>query len=632
MIELKPPHLTAVPERTMRAVERRAHERVRGNFTLWYESPKGWSRLTAVDISQGGMGLISPQEFQTREVLLRVGVDAQQVVFKAEAVWSTPGTFQGNPVFRYGVRYTEITSDQLEALLKMLDATAPTSAVPLPSTEPQSDGATAIVQKLSSEDAYELMVAPLEISNGRVRIAVLDDTPEYLNDIVAKLEKLTGLQVFGVEVRGRASIVATLEALYPEELRASSISLVDRDGRKLWAFIQEKALRRHCQDFHIEPLPGGGGVVRYVIDNKHDSRLLATPDGRNNTAIRLTQNEYQEVCRVIESAANMVDGPGSRLESITLKHGTDSDGRVLKYELANGPTFSFRVIGNSKFLRPVTSLGMPDDVLEEWKAAVFEPEGVVAVVGRPSSGKNTTMLAGLSLLPLHERNDVSIERPIEIVVDGLKQVPIKDESEALPVLQDLLSGRPTSVYINETKANDTAQALIAAGRNGFKLFTTFHAAGALYGPERLQDFGISLRSSSVVFSTILAQKLLGRLCSCAIEYRLTELCRTKWDQRYPQLIEADAKQQLRGPKPGGCEVCAGTGYRDMVGIFEILRFSDEIKQAFAEGAAPAQVLPLAREQGFRPMVDCAIEHVIAGVTSVREVLTNCVTGFRDDNA
>ncbi len=496
------------------------------------------------------------------------------------------------------------------------------------------DDIRGVVLKLPSADAFDLKIGPLRLRNHVLDIAVLDDSDDaYLNDIKMRVREITGLEVGLVEVRTREQIFDILNDLYPAEQRTSAAQLLERDGITLWKYIQETALRRHCQDFHIEPLPDGkGGVVRFVIDNRHDDRNKATPNGERGTAIRLSENEYLQVCRRIRSEAEMPEGPGSRLESIRLVRDVASaDGRVLRYKIHTGETFSLRVLGNAKYLRPLDQLGMSQAVQEGWMAAVAAPEGLHMVVGPPSSGKNTAVIGSIAELPLSTRNDITIEHPIEIIVDGLKQIEVSSDKDALKQLEDLLSGRPTLVYITEMKSEDMARAVLSAGRTGFQVVTTGHAPNALMVPLRMLDLNVPIRSSASTIKTVLASRLVARLCDCSKPRRLTPKLREYFKPRFARLIEADDASALRGPGDG-CERCAGTGYKDMIGVFELLRFTEEVENAFASGLTPRQVLPIAREQGYIPMLEAGIDYVIDGTTSMAQILSKFDTGVYDRDA
>lgn len=489
----------------------------------------------------------------------------------------------------------------------------------------------ALVEKFPSSDAFALTAAPISLANGEMRVAVLDESDETLKNT---LERVTRMRVAMVRW-DRERITNRLRQLYPRGSRISSAVLTETTGIELWDRIQETTLRRHAQNVFIHKTEDNAGVIRWVVDNVYDDAATPTSSGRRDDqtycAMALSTEQYEMLSRRIEEQASINEGVSSALASITLRRDVASaEGRVLRYTTTLGKTYFIRVVGSAKTLRSVEDLGMPADIRERWLAAVHGPEGLHGCVGPSGAGKNTTIAASYLTLARSRRNDVSIERPRELIIPNVRQIELSENDDPRKVLEDMLSAQPTSLYFTETKRTDIANVLSEAGRTGFQIITTWHSRSCLDAPDRLVDLGVSARNVAAALSTVLAQRLLPRLCDCHSKVpplTLTDVAKRVLEgQGAMALVDLAASGALARANPAGCAKCAYTGYNGLIGVFELLVLDADVKRGIQNGLLPEDLLPAAVACGYKPMLQSAYEFVADKRTSLEAVANMLKTG------
>jgi len=490
----------------------------------------------------------------------------------------------------------------------------------------------ALVEKFPSEDAFGIFAAPIALEAGTIHLAVLD-----ASDVATKgaIEHVTRMRVELVSWP-RERIAERLRQLYPHESRSVTKLTSESSGIELWDRIQHITLRRHAQNLFIHPLDGGGGVARWVIDGRYDDSALATetgerPDG-TLCALRLNQAQYDMLARRIERQAAMPEGTSSALTGIALRRdAAEAEGRVLRYLPTTGSAYFIRVLGSAKTLRTIEGLGIPKHIEAPWLAAIHGPMGLHAVVGPSGAGKNTTIAASLMTLRRSRLNVVSVERPRELTIPDVRQIELGDKDDPRQVLEDMLSCQPSLLYFTETKKDDVAEVLTQAARTGNQIVTSWHSRSALDAPDRLVDLGLTPRNAAASVDTVLAQRLLPRLCDCHSDVEPLELTdvvkRMLAAKGRSDLVDLAGDGKLWRPNEHGCPKCAYTGYNGLIGVFELLVMSPELKALVKNGALPVELEPVAVEQGYRPMIEAAYDYVRDGRTTLEAVASILITGF-----
>lgn len=409
----------------------------------------------------------------------------------------------------------------------------------------------------------------------------------------------------GAPTNGAAVADASLEEVEAAQ-EASVIKLVND--------LLIEAIKERATDVHIEPYEREL-IVRYRIDGVLERANVPPTINRFGAAI---------ISRLkIMANLNIAEKRKPQDGRITFRHRADGgtrgvqehDLRVSVIPMLFGEGVVLRILSKSAVLLSLDDLGMPPHVLAPWDNLITRPHGILLVTGPTGSGKSTTLYASLNRIVSDEIKVITVEDPVEYHVAGVNQIQVNHKVglDFATGLRSVLRHDPDVVMIGEIRDKETAETAVQASLTGHLVFSTLHTNDAPSATTRLLDMGVEpfLVASSV--EGVLAQRLVRRICEdCIHEY-----------QPEPADIPAsfampDSRLLRRG---AGCRTCRNTGYKGRVGIYELLRLSDRVREmimsrvnapAIAAAAQQDGDLSVLREDGF--------DKVRAGVTTIHEVM------------
>jgi type IV pilus assembly protein PilB len=264
---------------------------------------------------------------------------------------------------------------------------------------------------------------------------------------------------------------------------------------------------------------------------------------------------------------------------------------------------------------------MPEDTLVRWMDVIHKPNGIILVTGPTSSGKTTTLYATLNELNKIEDKIITTEEPVEYEIEGLIQVPINPEIGVTfaSCLRAILRQDPDKILVGETRDLETAEISIQASLTGHVVFTTLHTNDAPSAVTRLRDMGLPTFLITATIEAVLAQRLVRKLCAnCTTEFMpgpevIMELGLTQ--------EQAAAQKWFYGK---GCDRCNNTGYKGRIGLFEVLQFSDEIRDMILSGASSIELKRKAIEEGMVSLRMSGLQKIREGATTLDEVLRETV--------
>ncbi len=261
-------------------------------------------------------------------------------------------------------------------------------------------------------------------------------------------------------------------------------------------------------------------------------------------------------------------------------------------------------------------LGFPEQELRRFRKYIREPYGMVLVTGPTGSGKTTTLYAALSEIKSVEDKIVTIEDPVEYQLRGITQIPI-NEKKGLTFargLRSILRHDPDKIMVGEIRDPETAQIAIQSALTGHLVFTTVHANNVVDVLGRFLNMGVEPYQFVSALNCVLAQRLVRLICThCK---RLTKV--------EPKLLEESAldpglAQTQRFYEGAGCIECGGTGFKGRTAICELLDLSDRIREMILDRRPNSEVKKAAHEEGMRFLRESAIEKVLHGLTTLREI-------------
>jgi type IV pilus assembly protein PilB len=295
------------------------------------------------------------------------------------------------------------------------------------------------------------------------------------------------------------------------------------------------------------------------------------------------------------------------------------DIRVSIYVTVNGEKIVMRLLNNRATLLAVKEIGMAPRMLELFQRDALDvPSGVVMVTGPTGSGKTTTLYAAVNYLNDAKTSIITAEDPVEYMIDGIAQCSInpKINLSYAETLKHIVRQDPDVIVIGEVRDQFSAEVAINAALSGHKVITTFHTEDSIGGLIRLLNMNIEafLISSTVV--SIVAQRLLRRVCgSCAENHELTanELARLGYSPA--------AAKGLTFKRGRGCTACRHVGYKGRVAVFEVLVLNELVRDAVLSHKSASDIRRVCIEGGgLVTLIEDGIAKAAAGLTSFDEII------------
>ena len=240
---------------------------------------------------------------------------------------------------------------------------------------------------------------------------------------------------------------------------------------------------------------------------------------------------------------------------------------------------------------------------------------MILLVGPTGSGKSTTLYAMIRDLAREEVNIVTLEDPVEYHIPGVSQCQINEKTGMTFAngLRSILRQDPDIIMIGEIRDEETAEIAVQASITGHLVVSTLHTNSAAGTITRMLNMGVEgyLLADSVI--GVIAQRLVRRLCpNCKQPHKPTEYER--------KLLNLDDLDETMIFEAKGCPMCANTGYKGRIGVYEMMEINAEMKDAIAKDASTAEIKHLAVENGMETLAAGARRKVLEGITSVSELV------------
>ncbi|WP_107946384.1 type IV-A pilus assembly ATPase PilB [Shewanella baltica] len=424
-------------------------------------------------------------------------------------------------------------------------------------------------------------------------------------------EDISGLDLGGMDEAALAAIEITDTDRRNEEPTGES-----SDDAPIVIYINKiltDAIRKGASDLHFEPYE-----KRYRIRFRIDGILHEVSEPPISLAGRLSAR--LKVMSKLDIAERRVPQDG-RIK-MKLSRTKSIDFRVSTLPTLWGEKIVMRILDSSSAQLGIEKLGYEPDQEKLYLEMLAKPQGMILVTGPTGSGKTVSLYTGLNILNTEERNISTAEDPVEINLEGVNQVHInlKAGLTFASALRSFLRQDPDVVMVGEIRDLETAEIAIKAAQTGHLVLSTLHTNSAAETLTRLINMGVPGYNIASSVNLIIAQRLARRLCPECKQAEIIpehELLRLGFSQ-------TQITQGFTTFKPIGCEHCSA-GYKGRVGIYEVMKMSDEIARTIMEGGNSLQIASQAKAQGMRDLRQSGLLKVIHGVTSIAEV--NRVTSF-----
>src|ERR1700719_3486480 len=491
-----------------------------------------------------------------------------------------------------------------------------------------------LFRSIPADLMFRFNFVPMEAHNGALIIAVADPSQVLLSDelplLLGKklvLKVATPTQIGDLlkrteqsqRVLDQATEAFTLQVVEDEDeldpnispdslTQDSSVSPVVR----LLDTVIFTALERRASDIHIEARDIEV-AVKYRIDGVLVHAMAPISKDWLSTIIsRIKVMSELDIAerRVPQDGRFRVRYKGRfvdfRVSIMPSVHGEDAVLRVLDKETLSE---KFRNL-------TLDVVGFDPQDITRFRRYIHEPYGMVLVTGPTGSGKTTTLYAAINEIKNDEDKIITIEDPVEYQVRGITQIPV-NEKKGLTFargLRSILRHDPDKIMVGEIRDQETAQIAINSALTGHLVFTTVHANNVLDVLGRFLNMGVEAYNFVSALNCILAQRLVRVICP-----------HCKKSVSYPDeyLVESgldpDEWRDVPLMEGAGCFECGGTGFRGRSAIHELLDLTDKIREMILEKRSTSEIKKAAREDGMRFLRESAVERVMEGVTTLREI-------------
>ena len=262
------------------------------------------------------------------------------------------------------------------------------------------------------------------------------------------------------------------------------------------------------------------------------------------------------------------------------------------------------------------TLGMEAHEIKRFRKMIKEPYGMVLVTGPTGSGKTTTLYGALTEIHTGEEKIITIEDPVEYVLNGITQIPV-NEKKGLTFargLRSILRHDPDKIMVGEIRDSETAQIAVQSALTGHLVFTTVHANNVFDVIGRFTHMGIDPYNFVACLNCVMAQRLVRKICpACKRAVLVTD------EQLRESAIDPERTRGVTLYESVGCDECNGTGYRGRSAIVELLDLNDEIRELIIAKSPIATLKKAARAAGTLFLRESAVAKVLAGETTLKEI-------------
>lgn len=371
--------------------------------------------------------------------------------------------------------------------------------------------------------------------------------------------------------------------------------------------ILQEAIRTRASDIHIEPYESRL-AVRFRIDGALRDMLNLSSRLSSVLASRV------KVMAQLDIAKKRIPQDGR----FSLNLGERAvDVRVSTLPSQYGERVVMRLLEKTAQLLSLTELGMSESELGAFEKALKKPNGIILVTGPTGSGKTTTLYASLSNLNDGSRNILTVEDPVEYALDGIGQTQVNNQvgMTFATGLRAILRQDPDVVMVGEIRDPETSDIAVQASLTGHLVLSTVHTNSAVAAITRLRDMGVEPFLLASTVTSIVAQRLVRRLC---------EHCKEAYHPTDTELEDLGLKagQNITLYRPKGCEECHHIGYVGRLGLYEIVVMDDRLRAMIHDGERESDMAAHAFQKR-KTLLQSGVDHILAGSTSAEDVLRVC---------
>jgi type IV pilus assembly protein PilB len=489
-----------------------------------------------------------------------------------------------------------------------------------------------ILALFPADIVYRYTFVPIEIVDNSIAIAISDPTDvvklddlELLLDmpLLLKLATPSSIQMIIKKGDGTSRVLKEVSEDFMLQLvtetekgeEVLSVEAISADTSPIIKLLNSTimdALTRRASDIHIETAMEGV-VIKYRIDGVlYKATDIIDMHFQGPIISRL------KVMSELDISERRVPQDGRFKLRINSK---SIDFRVSIMPSAFGEDAVIRILDKESIASDLKGLtlnvlGISEHEIKRFRKMIREPYGMVLVTGPTGSGKTTTLYAALTEIHTGEEKIITIEDPVEYLLKGIVQIPV-NEKKGLTFargLRSILRHDPDKIMVGEIRDPETAQIAVQSALTGHLVFTTVHANNVFDVIGRFIHMGIDPYNFVSCLNCVMAQRLVRKVCS---------VCKVPVTYSDDFLLESAINPALTSSatffESKGCDECNGTGYRGRSAIIELLDLTDVLRELIVSKAPAAVLKKAASEAGTMFLRESAVEKVLNGETTIKEI-------------
>ena len=477
--------------------------------------------------------------------------------------------------------------------------------------------------KIPEEMARKRAFIPLDIVNDSLLVVMADpEDVRTIEDIKVqagmRLEVALGVRsdierAINIHYRSSSAIQKNVNQLSAEEKKSEEqpVYTAITPIAETLDLLVAQAVKDRASDVHIEP-------------QEDRLRIRFRIDGILHDMFSFPLNVHPALVSRIKILSEMDISEQRRPQDgqFSIKVGNNTvDIRSATMDTPNGERVTLRILDKSLALFTLEELGFRADVLKFYRAMLKSPLGMLLVAGPTGSGKTTTLYASINELNRNERNIMTIEDPIEYSFMDINQTQVNNKAGLTFAggLRAIMRHDPDVILVGEIRDKETAVTAVQAALTGHFVFSSIHANDTVSMMSRVIDLGVEPGLVSSTLIGLVAQRMVRRICT---NCRST-VTPTPAEQ---SLYMRETGQELPlAYKGAGCHLCANTGYRGRVGVFELLAVTEGIQKKLVGRAGIGEIREQAVRDGVYSMKRDGLQKIKEGITTFEEVMGNLFT-------
>ncbi len=467
----------------------------------------------------------------------------------------------------------------------------------------------ALLKRVPQALARRKLVLPVTETDDLVQVATADPDDRATLDALQRLFNKPVQAVVAEPISLNVALNRHLNSAPQSGVLAAAV--VETDLIAMLDNILKEAYLRRASDIHLAQ-EESGLRVRLRVDGKlQEYHTDADGIAANGLISRV------KVLANLDIAEQREPQDGGMSYRLVAPIDTEFNIRVATAPTRLGERVTMRLLGQEAQNLTLPLLGMAEQDMLHFRKAIRKPFGMILLTGPTGSGKSTTLFAALQEINNPELNIMTVENPIEYVMDGISQIQTGPKVTFASALRSLLRHDPDVLMVGEIRDEETADVALKAAMTGHLVFSTLHTNTAVGTISRLVDIGCEPYLIGSTMNAVIAQRLVRKLCPHC---------------RKPRIANADEAAQLgqEGKKitiyePVGCAACQGKGYRGRLGLYETLWFDEGLSRLVSKASGEEELEAYAMTAGnLNPMWQDGSLKVLAGQTSLSELQTVAV--------